>query len=269
MRKFYFIIMLFFAIALRASAQSPNITELTQKAEAGNAQAQYELAVCYQHGNGVQADDSKAMSWYIKAAKNKQPDAAIIYGTSLLQSAPQYNIAQNIGEGVKYLYIAAEQGKEQAITALAGAYFGEKMLHKDLHGMSNYLTYQQVEKIVTLGAKNGSESCQNFLAILPKIKSIMGEKDALITKYGQKAYNSICQGNVYVGMPEGIIKEYKTLEDDGSRYQLYNYKASYRDKLGTYKIYIPNTAFQYANIVGKAFPRSIKVRNGKVVNVSY
>lgn len=269
MKKIHLIMMLFFAIALRASAQSTNISGLTQKAEAGNAQAQYELALRYQHGDGVEADNSKAMSWYVKAAKNKQPDAAIIYGTSLLQGAPQYNIAQNVGEGIKYLYIAAEQGKEQAITALAGIYFGEKLLHKDLHGMSDYLTYSQVEKIVTLGAKNGNENCQQFLTILPKVKSIVGEKDALIAKYGQKAYNSISQGKVYVGMPEGILTAYRTFEEDGTRYQMYKYNGAYKDKIGTYKQYVPTYGLQLVNIVGQVFPRIVKVRNGKVVNVIY
>ena len=41
------------------------------------------------------------------------------------------------------------------------------------------------------------------------------------------------------------------------------------DLVGTYKQYIPSYGLRLANLLGKVFPRIVKVRNGKVTNVIY
>ena len=45
-------------------------------AKQGNAQAQWDLAVCYAQGNGVEQDDTTAFSWACKAAENGLEQAA-------------------------------------------------------------------------------------------------------------------------------------------------------------------------------------------------
>ncbi|MCD7798298.1 MAG: SEL1-like repeat protein, partial [Akkermansiaceae bacterium] len=39
-----------------------------RKAEQGDAEAQYELGVCYFKGEGVEKDEKEAVRWYRKAA---------------------------------------------------------------------------------------------------------------------------------------------------------------------------------------------------------
>lgn len=46
-----------------------NISELKNKAEQGNAEAQYSLGVCYRCGDGVEKNLEEAIKWYKKAAE--------------------------------------------------------------------------------------------------------------------------------------------------------------------------------------------------------
>lgn len=46
-----------------------NISELKNKAEQGNAEAQYNLAVCYDSEYGVEKNVEEAVKWYRKSAE--------------------------------------------------------------------------------------------------------------------------------------------------------------------------------------------------------
>ena len=46
-----------------------NISELKNKAEQGNAEAQYSLGVCYRCGDGVEKNLEEAVKWYRKSAE--------------------------------------------------------------------------------------------------------------------------------------------------------------------------------------------------------
>ena len=48
---------------------------LTESANAGNADAQFNLAVCYYSGEGTAQDFKKAAEWMTKAAKQGHADA--------------------------------------------------------------------------------------------------------------------------------------------------------------------------------------------------
>lgn len=266
MKQFYLIVMLFFAMASGATAQT--FDQLYQKASAGDAQAQYELGVCYNNGNGVEKNYLEAMNWFIKAAKNNQLDAAVVYGSNLLKGQPSLHVAKNVAEGVKYLRKAADQKNQDAIMILVGDYINALYNNKNL-GTKKYISYNDFVKYLKLGAELGNEDLQTIVRNLPQMNLVIEQEKNLVAKYGQKAFDSIKQGKVYVGMPEGILTAYRTIEDDGSRFQMYNYNGPYRDKVGSYKQYIPNSVLQMANMVGQVFPRIVKVRNGKVTNVIY
>lgn len=64
---------------------------LKQAAEAGSAEAQYNLGYCYQSGNGVAQSDRTANSWYMRAAKQGYKDAQfkIAYSYALGRGAKQ------------------------------------------------------------------------------------------------------------------------------------------------------------------------------------
>lgn len=240
----------------------------TKAANQGNADAQYCLAGCYGEGKGVTQSGVQSMNWYIKAAKNGHSKAACVYGSNLLVGAPQFHVQKNVAEAVKYLRIAADNNDKDAIDLLVGSYMSDMQGEKK-YGIEKHLSYENFAKYLKMGAELGDTDMQTLLSALPKLKLMFAQEKELVAKYGQKAYNSIRKGNVYVGMPEGILTAYRTIEDDGSRYQMYKYNGSYRDKVGTYKQYIPNSFIQLVNSLGQVYPKIVKVRNGKVTNVVY
>lgn len=240
----------------------------TKAANQGYAKAQYYLALSYDKGEGVAKNDSEAMKWYLKAVKNNSPEAAYYYGGMLLAGDKQKGVTKNIPEGVKYLRKAADLKNLDAIQALVGAYC-LKMEGENDFGISKYLSYADFVKYLKIGAEQGNQDMKTILANLPNYKSRIAQEKSLVAKYGQRAYDNIKKGKVYIGMPEGILTEFKTFETDGSRYQMYKYNGPYRDLVGTYKQYIPSYGLRLANLLGKVFPRIVKVRNGKVTNVIY
>lgn len=240
----------------------------TKAADQGYAKAQYLLGKAYDEGEGVAKNDSEAMKWYLKAIKNNSPEAAYYYGGMLLVGDKQKGVTKNIPEGVKYLRKAADLKKLDAINSLVGAYYS-KMTGENDFGISKYLSYADFVKYIKIGAEEGDQNMKTFLTNLPNLRSMIAQEKSLVAKYGQRAYDNIKKGKVYVGMPEGILTAFKTFETDGSRYQMYKYNGPYRDLVGTYKQYIPSSALQLANLVGQVFPRIVKVRNGKVTNVIY
>lgn len=240
----------------------------TKAANQEYAKAQYLLGKAYDKGEGVAKNDSEAMKWYLKAVKNNYPQAAYYYGGMLLEGNKQKGITKNIPEGVKYLRKAADLKNLDAINSLVGAYYS-KMTGENDFGISKYLSYADFVKYIKIGAEEGDQNMKTFLTNLPNLKSMIAQEKSLVAKYGQRAYDNIKKGKVYIGMPEDILTAYKTFETDGSRYQMYKYNGPYRDLVGTYKQYIPSYALRLVNLLGKVFPRIVKVRNGKVTNVIY
>ena len=74
-------------------AQNTDIKTLIQKANQGDAEAQYNLGVAYYNGEGVEQSHSKAVYWYQKSAEQGDAEA-------------QYNlgVAYYNGEGVDKSY---------------------------------------------------------------------------------------------------------------------------------------------------------------------
>lgn len=240
----------------------------TKAANQEYAKAQYLLGKAYDKGEGIAKNDSEAMKWYLKAVKNNYPQAAYYYGGMLLNGNKQKGITKNIPEGVKYLRKAADLKNLDAINSLVGAHY-LKMTGENDFGISKYLSYADFVKYIKIGAEEGDQNMKTFLTNLPNLKSMIAQEKSLVAKYGQRAYDNIKKGKVYIGMPEGILTEFRTFETDGSRYQMYKYNGPYRDLVGTYKQYIPSYALRLVNLLGQVFPRIVKVRNGKVTNVIY
>jgi TPR repeat protein len=51
------------------------VYRLAKRAKGGEAEAQYNLGKAYFDGRGVNQDDTKAITWFLKAAEQNNPDA--------------------------------------------------------------------------------------------------------------------------------------------------------------------------------------------------
>lgn len=89
-------LVLVLGLVVTLDAEDSEIAELRRAAEQGDADAQHQLGVMYENGEGVAKDDSNAVEWHIRAAAQGHSDA-------------QRNLAfrYETGKGVPQDYVAA------------------------------------------------------------------------------------------------------------------------------------------------------------------
>jgi len=95
------------------------ITALITAAEAGDASAQFDLAVMYDEGEGLEQNDQEALVWYRKAAEQGHPAAQ--FNLALMYSSGQ-GVDKNEQEALVWYRKAAELGLAQAQFNLALMY---------------------------------------------------------------------------------------------------------------------------------------------------
>jgi hypothetical protein len=89
------------------------------KAEAGDVEAQYDIATMYEKGNGVSKDLEKAFEWFVKAAKQGNDKAAFRVGYSFLRGE---GVAQDDAKALTWLNTAAESNNVRAYYYLGSIY---------------------------------------------------------------------------------------------------------------------------------------------------
>ena len=93
--------------------------DLLQKAQAGDAQAQFKLAAVYITGRGGPKNDDEAAKWFMLAAKQghaeSQANIGLMYGRGR-------GVPQSDEEAVKWYRLSAEQGDIDGIFNLAVMY---------------------------------------------------------------------------------------------------------------------------------------------------
>lgn len=108
------------------------VRELIQRAEAGEAEAQYELSICYGRGNGVRQDYTEAFKWAMVSAKQGYAPAEGTVGSCYRAGK---GVEQNIEEAIKWIQRAADKGDMTAcwnrgLFYLTGEYGAEQNLEK-------------------------------------------------------------------------------------------------------------------------------------------
>ncbi len=97
----------------------PQIAELLRKANNNDAEAQYQLALRYQSGDGTPQDLSEAFYWFQQSSERNQPQAMHQLAKMYLQGQ---GIEINTTEGIYWLTKLSTQGDAQAQFELAKLY---------------------------------------------------------------------------------------------------------------------------------------------------
>ena len=92
-----------------------NLKKDLRKAKKGDAQAQYNVALCYEKGEGVEQDHTQAAHWYTKAAEQGHAEAQCNLGACYALSR---GVEQDYTQAVYWFRKAAEQGDPYAIEVL-------------------------------------------------------------------------------------------------------------------------------------------------------
>jgi TPR repeat protein len=144
-----------------AGERIPYSPELVQKAEAGDAAAQFDLGLCYLDGKGVKINEQESFEWFTKSAN--QGNAGAQWGLSLYYTkkgsegyiATSDNlprIKEALEMANEWQLKAAEGGNVWAQLSLAGHYYhnpskGEFRI-KDLEKAKEWYIKVQEQKVV-------------------------------------------------------------------------------------------------------------------------
>ena len=128
-----------------------NIEELKQRAAAGDAEAQYELGICYLNGEDIKLDEEAAVLWFQISAEQGYAEAQSVLGECYHFGA---GVEQNMEAAVKWYRLAAEQGLVEAQTKLGGIYLGVEGVEQN---------YEEAVKCYRLAAEQGDADAQCYL----------------------------------------------------------------------------------------------------------
>ena len=155
MLSFIFLFCAVFALSVsapvRADNSSSEIERMTKSANGGNAEAQYNLGVMYDNGQGVPQDYERAAKWYQKAADqglaHAQTNLGLLYDNG--RDVPQdYELARI------WYQKAADQGFADAQFNLGLTYYNGQGVRKD---------YKQAAKWLQKAADQGDAEAQYVL----------------------------------------------------------------------------------------------------------
>ena len=134
------------------AATSPD--EIQKKAEEGDAEAQFDLGVLYDYGEGAKQNRVKAAEWYRLAAEQGHAKAQFNLGVL------HYNgegVKQNRVEAAKWYRLAAEQ-------KIAAAQFNLGILYSEGEGVKQ--SQPEAAKWLRLAAEQGIAKAQSALGVV-------------------------------------------------------------------------------------------------------
>jgi len=146
-------------VALVGCGKKPaewSFAETKAKAEAGDADAQYNLGLMYVLGEGVEQDFKEAVKWYQKAAD--QGDAIAQSNLGLMYQKGQ-GVEQDFKEAAKWWQKAADQGNVDAQNNLGVMYANGQGVEQNF--VTGYAWWN-------IAATNGDQNAKNGLSQLGK-----------------------------------------------------------------------------------------------------
>jgi len=111
------------AVMLSFSAMAADFNQMQRWANQGIAEAQFNLGLIYDNGEGVRQDYSKAVQWYEKAANQGMPDAQFNLGLMYYNGK---GVRQDYSKAAQWYEKAANQGYASAQSNLGVMYYNGK-----------------------------------------------------------------------------------------------------------------------------------------------
>ena len=105
------------------------VSQLVQRAESGDAQAQFELGRAYEDGKGVAQDDEQAVQWFRKSADQGNPQAQNALG---VMYALGRGVQRDKEEAVRWYKKAAKQGLAKGIYNVAISYYNGEGIEENI-----------------------------------------------------------------------------------------------------------------------------------------
>lgn len=147
----------------RVAEDGEQVTEqviglLQRAAEAGHAEAQYQLANIYAQ-ELMEEDSALVLKWYRAAAEQGHAEAQWVLGNYYIEG---YRVEKNTDEGLRWFYQAAAQGYTDAYFSLSACYENGVGVEKDPEMAKKW--YIKALNIIRKEAENGDAEVQAQLA---------------------------------------------------------------------------------------------------------
>ena len=127
------------------------VNDLTQRAEQGDAEAQFQLGKMYRDGDRVAKDLEKAVPWFDRAAQNGHVEAALKLGYMFEKGQ---GVTQDYSRARELYELAAAGGSGSALNSLGLLY---------QHGYGVPQSYEKAATYYQQAADKGSSHAQNNL----------------------------------------------------------------------------------------------------------
>ena len=168
------LLLLFLAVFSRAIFGADSVDELRKKAEAGDANAQFNLGWMYENGDGVQKDSTEAAKWFLKSAE--QGNAAAQNNIGMMYAHGD-GVLKDTTEGAKWLRKSAEQGIAGAQARLGLSYATGDGVLQDI---------VQAHAWLNNASANGNEGARKILGLVEK--EMTPKKKAEATKLAREIF---------------------------------------------------------------------------------
>jgi TPR repeat protein len=132
----------------------PDIADLTRRANAGDANAQFELGRCYNRGDGCERNLVESTKWFLKAAEQGNLNAQLFVSFAYLDAV---GVEKNMEKSIYWLRKAAEQGDCHAQFVLGSYYVTGAEIPKDT---------KEAAKWFSKAAGQGDAEAQFHLGVL-------------------------------------------------------------------------------------------------------
>jgi len=162
--------------AMRAGNFAEAYCIMRPLAEAGDADAQYNIGWMYLNGYGLQVNDNLALQWWERASEQGHADANLSIG--MLYSLGEGEVPKDLNKAIDYYLIAVEDGQEDAITFLHSMMMrNDPVIRERMHSIINqygsvFGEKRQV-KAKKLNARSGSSVNDKIIARLVKGQTVL------------------------------------------------------------------------------------------------
>ena len=202
-------VFLFVVIALTSfSLHAENVKAIQQAATEGEARSQYDLAIRYLKGDGVEKHAASAVKWLKKSAGQNFSPAQYKLGILYREG---HKVTKDMDQAIEYLTMAANQGNATAQYVLGDVYQQGDGVAKNLTEAREWFGLaagHNVEKAVKALAKI-EESDTTTPATVPAVKEKVENKKPT-TELGNKTAQSAYEQGMKYLRGAGVSRNYKT-----------------------------------------------------------
>ena len=162
--------------AMRAGDFAEAYCIIRPLAEYGDADAQYNIGWMYLNGYGLRVNDTLALEWWQRAAKQGHIDASFSIG--MLYSLGEGKVAKDLDLAIDYYLVAARNGQEDAVALLQSMMMrNDKAILGRMDAINNQYGLlfgkKRLVKAKKLNARAGPSAKEKIVAKLIKEQAVL------------------------------------------------------------------------------------------------